>query len=368
VRVLHVQKARGVGGSERHLLDLLAGLPSQRVDPEMLVLRAPGAERFTAALEHRGIDHVEVEAGPDVSPALVARIRREIGASRADIVHTHLVHADVHGQLAARLARVPAVASMHSVHAFFTRWPFRTAEHLALGSARRVIAISEHVAAFLRRYRLTPRDRIRVVPYGIDADQWASTDDERRDARERFGLDDETFAIGMTSRLVPGKGHALAFEAVRRRHQKDPRVALLAAGEGPLANTFEGLARSAEGAIRLLGHVEDVRAFVAACDVVVVPTEASLGEGFGLAALEAMAAGRPVVVSRVGSLPEVVGDAGLVVPPGDAGALADAILLLAGDQAERSRLARAGGVRARERYPLEAMIRATAEVYAEALA
>ena len=368
VRVLHVQKARGVGGSERHLLDLLAGLPSQRVDPRMLVLRAPGAGRFTAALERRGIDHVEVDAGSDVSPALVARIRREIGAAGADLVHTHLVHADVHGQLAARLARVPAVASMHSVHAFFTRRPFRTVEHLALGSARRVIAISEHVAAFLVRHRLAARDRIRVVPYGIDADAWTATDDERNQARERFGLDDDAFSVGMTSRLVPGKGHALAFEAVRRAHEKDPRVALLAAGEGPLTATFGPLARDSEGAIRMLGHVEDVRGFVAACDAVVVPTEASLGEGFGLAALESMAAGRPVVVSRVGSLPEVVGDAGLVVPSGDAGALADAIVRLAGDPTERIRLGAAGGVRARERYPLEAMIRATAEVYREVLA
>jgi glycosyltransferase involved in cell wall biosynthesis len=368
VRVLHVQKARGVGGSERHLLDLLAGLPSQRVDPRMLVLRASGAERFTAALQRRGIDHAEVEAGPDVNPALVARIRREIGAADADLVHTHLVHADLHGQLAARIARVPAVASMHSVHVFFTRRPFRTAEHLALGSARRVIAISEHVAAFLERYRLAARDRIRVVPYGIDADAWMSTDDERRAARERLGLDDDTFAVGTTSRLVPGKGHALAFDAVRRSHEKDPRVTLLAAGEGPLATSFEALARSSGGAIRMLGYVEDVRTFVAACDAVVIPTEASLGEGFGLAALEAMAAGRPVVVSRAGSLPEVVGDGGLVVPSGDAGALADAILLLAGDVAERIRLGTAGGVRARERYPLDAMVRATAEVYSEALA
>ena len=368
VRVLHVQKARGVGGSERHLLDLLAGLPSQRVDPRMLVLRAPGAERFTAALERRGIDHIELDAGPDLNPALVARIRREIRSSGADLVHTHLIHADVHGQLAARLARVPTVASMHSVHAFFTRRPFRTAERLALGAPRRVIAISEHVAAFLERYRLASRDRIRVVPYGIDAEEWTATDDERRAARERLGLDDDAFAVAMTSRLVPGKGHALAFEAVQRAHEKDPRVALLAAGEGPLASEFEALARSSEGVIRTLGHVEDVRGFVAACDAVVVPTEASLGEGFGLAALEAMAAGRPVVVSRVGSLPEVAGDAGLVVPSSDAGALADAMLRLAGDPAERIRLGTAGRVRARQRYPLDAMIRATAEVYEEVLA
>ena len=116
----------------------------------------------------------------------------------------------------------------------------------------------------------------------------------------------------------------------------------------------------------MLGFVDDIPAFLGACDAVVVPTEQSLGEGFGLAALEAMAAGRPVVVTPVASLPEVVGDAGLVVAR-DAAALAAAFVGLATDPGRAARLGAVGRVRARERYGLDAMSRSTAELYGRVL-
>lgn len=368
MRVLHVQKVRGIGGSERHLLDLLARLPDHGVQPRICVLGATGSEPFMAALERLGIDRVELEPGRDVNPALVARLRREIRAYRADLVHTHLVHADTYGQAAARLARVPGVASMHGVHAFFGREPVRTAERVALRSARRVIAISDHVAGFLDRHRLAPRDRIRVIPYGIDVDRWRVGGEERRDARAWFGFADTRFVVGMAARLVQGKGHGLAFEAVRRARLKHPEVGLAVAGTGPLQAALERDAADSEGAIRVLGFVEDVRSFMAACDAVVVPTEPSLGEGFGLTALEAMAAGRPLVVTRVASLPEVVGGAGIIVPPGDPGALAGAIGRLASDPTEALERARAGQERARREYSLETMVATTADLYREVLA
>jgi glycosyltransferase involved in cell wall biosynthesis len=365
VRVLHVQKARGVGGSERHLLDLLAGLPSQDVDPRMLVLRAPGAGRFTAALERRGIDYVNLDAGPDVNPALVERIRREIRNYGADLVHTHLVHADLHGQLAARLAGVPAIASMHGAHPFFGREPIRTAEHLALRSARRVIAISHHVSEFLLRHRLAAADRIRVVRYGIDSDKWLVSEEERSAARSRWDVEEGTFVIGLVSRLVDGKGHHVSFEATLRAHSTEPKIRLIVAGTGPLVPELREIARTSDGVIRMVGFVDDIRDLMAACDVILVPTADSFGEGFGLAALEAMGAGRPVIVTAVASLPEVVGEAGIVVPPEDADPLADAIVILARDPDQVRLLADAGLVRTRDEFALGTMVAHIAALYGE---
>jgi glycosyltransferase involved in cell wall biosynthesis len=367
VRVLHVQKVRGIGGSERHLLDLLAGLPAEGVVARMCVLRAPGDQVFVDALHQRGIGSVRPDAGPHANPLLIVRLRREIASFRPDLVHTHLLHADLHGQAAARLARVPAVASMHGVHRFFAREPVRTAERIALGSARRVIAISEHVASFLRRHRLAEEDKIRVVPYGIDVDAWLASEEERLQARARFGLADAEFAVAIVSRLVDGKGHRLAFEAGRLARESVPNLVLLVAGSGPLQAELERAASDSLGAARMLGFVEDVRSLMAACDAVMVPTEPSLGEGFGLAALEAMAAERPVVVTAVASLPEVVGDAGIVVPPDHPRALADALVELATDAPHAQDRARAGRERARTRYALDEMVRATVSVYRQAL-
>jgi glycosyltransferase involved in cell wall biosynthesis len=367
VRVLHVQKVRGIGGSERHLLDLLAGLPSEGVVARMCVLRAPGDQPFVDALHQRRIEAVRLEAGPHANPLLIARLRREIASFRPDVVHTHLVHADLHGQAAARLARVPAVASMHGVHRFFARGPVRSAERIALRSARRVIAISEHVGSFLARYHLADEGRIRVVPYGVDVDWWRASEEERQQARAWYGVADTEFAVAIVSRLIDGKGHRLAFEAVRLARKTAPNVVLLAAGTGPLGAELERAAAESGGAVRVLGFVEDVRSLMAACDAVVVPTEPSLGEGFGLAALEAMAAERPVVVTRVASLPEVVGNAGVVVPPHDPRALAEALAELATDGSAARERAQAGRERARTTYALDETVRATVNVYREAL-
>jgi len=119
--------------------------------------------------------------------------------------------------------------------------------------------------------------------------------------------------------------------------------------------------------VRFLGFFEDVRGFMAACDALAFLTLPALGEGFGLAALEAAAAGRPVVATRVGALPEVVadGDTGLVVEPGDIGALAAAIVRLGTDAALRTRLGGAGRRRAAERFGVERMVERTLAVYAE---
>jgi glycosyltransferase involved in cell wall biosynthesis len=206
-----------------------------------------------------------------------------------------------------------------------------------------------------------------VVPYGIDVDAWLASEEERQQARARFGLADAEFAVTVVSRLVEGKGHRLAFEAVRLARESVPSLVLLVAGTGPLQAELERAASDSGGAARVLGFVEDVRSLMAACDAVTVPTEPSLGEGFGLAALEAMAAGRPVVVTGVASLPEVVGEAGVVVPPDRPRALADALVELATDATLAQDRARAGRERARTRYALDEMVRATTTVYREAL-
>jgi glycosyltransferase involved in cell wall biosynthesis len=363
MRVLHVSKVGGIGGSERHLLDLLPALERRGAEVRMLVLRAPGAERFLEVLEDRRVSRVVVDAGRDANPFLMSAIGREMRRFRADVVHTHLVHGDVYGQAAARLSGVPALSSAHSVLPSFLREPTRSAERLALRSARRVIAISRFVASWLEANRLASAARIVVVPYGVDARAFEIDAARRADARARWGVGDQAFVVGMASRLVEGKGHEVAIDAVARASSLDDRIALVLAGTGPLAARFADRADASGGRIRTLGFVEDVPAFLAACDVVLVPTEPSLGEGFGLAALEGMAASRPVIVAAVASLPEVVGDAGVVVPPGDPEAISRALVALAADPVRTRALGEAGRSRAVERYGLDRMVTATTEVY-----
>ena len=257
---------------------------------------------------------------------------------------------------------------MHGTPARLRREPLRAGAAAVGRLPQATIAISHHVRAFLVGCGLRPADRVDVVHYGIEAGDWAVSAPERASARSRFGLHGDEVAIAMTARLIPGKGHEDAIDALRGALAERPELRLLIAGDGPRRDAIAAQARTLpDGIVRMIGFVDDVRPVIAAADALVFPTQPELGEGFGLAALEAMAAGRPVVATRVGALPEVVDDAtGMVVEPGDAAALTQAFAQLAGDRRERERLGAAAAVRARSDFSVGAMVARTEGVYERA--
>jgi glycosyltransferase involved in cell wall biosynthesis len=370
MKVLHVQKVAGIGGSERHLLSLLPCLAESGAEVRMLVAATGEADRFVEALAARDVQVRAVAAGPRINPVLVGAVAREIRGFRPDVVHTHLVHADIHGQLAMAAGHAARVSSFHSTPAFYRREPFRTGARVAGRRAGAVIAISEHVRRFLLELRIAPAQRVHVVHYGIDASGWPLGEADRDRARERLGLRSNEIAVGIAARLIPGKGHSLLFEALAAARRDAPELRLLVAGDGPLRAQLQGEAgRVAPGAVTFLGFVPDIREFMNACDVIAFPTEPALGEGFGLAALEAMASGRPVVSSSVASLPEVVanGDTGLLFDPRSAEELASGLITLAGRPELREQLGASGRERARTAFSLERMVERTLGVYREAV-
>jgi glycosyltransferase involved in cell wall biosynthesis len=346
---------------------LLPALAAEGVEVRMCVLTASGGDQFVDALRAEGVGTTRLPAGPDVSPATVARLLSEMRTFRPDLVHTHLVHADVHGQLAAAVARIPGISSVHDTSAFFRKEPYRSAGRLVGRVARCRIAISEHVADFLRRTGLGRPGRIRIVPYGIDADALQSHAAFRAPVRRDLQIGDGEFALGVASRLVPGKGHDDLIAAVARAAAQDPAIKLVVAGDGPERARLESLAGRlcSPGTVRFVGFLEDIGPFMHACDALAFPTRPELSEGFGLAALEAMAASRPVIASAVGSLPEVVDDGvtGVLVAPASVDALASAILELSCDRARCERLGANGAMRARTTFSLERMVRSTIRVY-----
>jgi glycosyltransferase involved in cell wall biosynthesis len=369
MRVLHVQRAKGVSGSERHLLSLLPALAAVGVETRMCVLSTGDGPRFVDELMAAGVDVTVRDAGGDLNVKLVPELVAEIRAFRPDIVHTHLLHADLVGQVAAQVSRVRGISSVHATPDFYRREPYRSAGRAISRLARRRIAISEHVARFLREVRLAPPERIRVVHYGIDVDRWAREAPPRGAARQAFGVADPDLVIGIAARLIDGKGHATLIEAVGRASREDgiPAV-LLVAGAGEERARLEGLAAThcRPDQVRFLGFVPDVEAFLAACDIVAFPTDGH-GEGFGLTALEAMAAARPVVATRFASLPEVVENSitGVLVPPRSVEAMRGAIVELANDPNRRLAMGEAGARRARESFGLDRMAVATRAVYGE---
>lgn len=361
-----MQKVAGIAGSERHLLALLPLIQHLGIDVQMVVLAAEDHQRFTQELTERGIDTVEIAARRDVSASMFSILRTAIKNHAPDIVHTHLIHADLYGQWAARLEHVAGVSSFHSSNPFYTRFPIRTLIRGAYVRTQRVVAISDHVARFIDGLGVIDSSRVRTVPYGIDTSDWQYMEVDRVRARERFEM--KGAVVGVASRLFPRKGHEVLIRAFAEVAE-DVACALYIAGDGPLRAELERLAVETlpPDAYRFLGYVEDIRDFMNACDVMVFPTDRGFGEGFGLAALEAMAAGRPVIASAVDSLPEVVADAvsGLLVEPGDPHALAQALRRLLDDEILRHEMGLQAKHRAETCFSVDRMAESIVRIYQE---
>lgn len=369
IRVLHIAKANGIGGSERHLFTLLPGLAARGVEVTLCVLTERDADRFVEPLKALGMTVVTRRSGPNENPLMTPVLSGVIRRHRPDLVHTHLLHADLYGLPAARLRGVPAVRSIHRIGG---RRGYRTLERLVAPWAEATIAISTEVARFIDEAHLASPSRVRTIPYGIDASPFEAAAGRRKQSRLAVGLAPEEVAVGIASRLVPGKGHGFLIDAVARAQRSCPSIRLLVAGAGPLRDELERQAVRvlAPGVGRFLGHVTDVAGFMAACDVVAFPTLPQFGEGFGLAALEAIASGRPVVATPAGALPELVveGETGFLVAPGAVGELARSLVRLAEDPALRARLGTGACALARRQFSAGGMIDATYALYREVLA
>jgi glycosyltransferase involved in cell wall biosynthesis len=347
VRVVHLHRIRGIGGSERHLLTLLPALCAEGVEPVFLGLDDAGwdVEPFYREL---GVETVRLPCPRDVDPGLLRRVRRELVRLRPDVVHTHLVHADVYGTLGSGGA--PVVSTKHNDDPF-RRGPFRFAERLLTRRAARVIAITEALRRFCVDDVGLPAEKVEVVHYGLDElpRPWGTN--------PPIELPEGARVLLCVARLASQKGVDLAVQALARVREVEPRAVLVVLGEGPERSRLGG-----EG-VFLPGRVGDVAAWYRRAEVLVHPAR---WEGFGLALLESMLAAKPVVATRVSSAPEIVadGETGLLVPPDDGGALAEAALALLGDPPRATAMGEAGLARARSEFSVARMAERTVAVYA----
>ena len=359
MRVLHVHKLTGIGGSERHLLTLLPALRERGIDARFLGLDVPGSDagRFYRELAETAVPFRSVRCTLDVDPRLAAAVTAAVRAEQPDLLHTHLVHADVYGALASRLTGVPFLSSRHNDDRYLLG-PFRHVDRAFALRARSLVAISHAVRRFLAEAGL-PRRKLVTIHYGLD--RLPGVPSERSPAE--VGVPDGARLLLAIGRLTAQKDHATllrAFAAARSRH---PDAVLAILGIGPLRAETLALAHALgiADAVLLPGRLE-IRDWLERASIFV---HSSRWEGFGMVLLEAMLAGLPVAATRVSAVPEVVADGatGLLVELGDAPALAGALSALL-DEPERARaLGEAGRERARRRFSVARMAERTAALY-----
>jgi glycosyltransferase involved in cell wall biosynthesis len=362
--VLHVHKLTGVGGSERHLLTLLPALRERGVDARFAGLDVPGSDapRFYAGLDDAGVPYRRVRCGADVSPRMLRDVIAAVRAERPQLVHTHLVHADVYGTLAGAVGRVPLVSTRHNDDRYLLG-PFRYVDRLFARRARRLVAISHAVRSFLERAGHDPR-KLLTIHYGLDRLPEAPSEVGPLEA----GVPDGAPLLLAIGRLTAQKDHPTLLRAFARVRREHPHAMLAILGIGPLEQETRRLGADLglAGSVLFPGRLE-IRDWLARADVFV---HTSRWEGFGLVLLEAMLAGLPVVATRVSAVPEIVadGETGLLAEPGDDAAVASALSELLGSAGQARALGAAGLERARTVFSVERMAERTIAVYDESAA
>ena len=340
--VLHLQKVAGISGSEAHLLSLLPRLRERGWDVRMLMLHEnePGAWDFARALRGRGVPLDAIPLRADFDPVAFVRLTAYLVRSRPEILHTHLVHADAYGLLAGTVARVPLrFSTKHGFNEFREAPYFGLADRAFASLAHVHIAISRGLARYLEDVEGFDDESFEIVHYGIDPDG------------EPHPYEDRVPRLLCVGRLIPIKGHIVLLRAFAEARRELPELRLEIAGRGPLEPALKALARELGvlDAVTFLGHVSPIQAAIERAAVVVVP---SMGEGFGMVALEAMERSRPVIAASIGGLGELVrdGETGLLVPAGEAEPLRDAIVRLAGNLELARQMGEAGRRRALTRF------------------
>jgi len=358
LRIAQLIESDGPGGAERVVIDLARGFQAAG-GRSVVFLPADGEGWLARQLQGSGVAieyfHLDRPVSPACARSLAAAFRRH----RVAIAHSHEFSMAVYGALASWLAGVHHVITMHGSRYYAGRLQRRAALRAAIGLSGGTVAVSTQLAAQMSRDLLVAPSRIEMISNGVRHDP---ADGSPIRNQLRLGAGDRLLVS--VGNLYPVKGHVHLIDALARLADRHPNVHVAICGRGDMESALLARARDHRLAnVHLLGLRADVGAVLAAADLFVLP---SLSEGLPLALLEAMFTGCPIVASDVGQVAVALGrgDAGVLVPPGDAAALAAALDNLLSDPARAQVLGERARQRAAAEYDVSHMVRSYRSIYA----
>jgi glycosyltransferase involved in cell wall biosynthesis len=352
-RRLHVHAlidSLGWGGAELLLGDFATAAPGVGIDLSVGFLSDRNGSPAADRLRRSGVDPIHVRVTGLIHPRDLGAVRRHLSDLRPDVLHTHLGYSDFLGGIAARSLGIPAVSTVHVMG--WDRGELRNHAKVALIShvrrryMKRVVAVSEPARQWLLDNRWARHDQLVTVRNGAVAIARPGTGIR---IRAELGFGREHLVVGMLSVLRPEKGHDLAARAVALLRERFPSLRLIVVGDGPSRTEVARALAPLGDAAAMTGHREDVMEVLDAFDVLLHPSRI---DAFPTSLLQAMAAGVPVVASRIGGIPEAVlpGETGLLVDsPPTPDDVATALASLLADPVIR----RGMGQRAREHFQNE---------------
>jgi glycosyltransferase involved in cell wall biosynthesis len=378
--ILYLVDGLGLSGKTKAMVDLVAGLDRGRYRAHVACFdteKSPLARR----LGEMGVPVEEVPCPDGVNLGVMTRLGALVRRLRPDVIHCYNPRTMLYGGSVARLLGRPAIGTLSAFacltpegdYRFLpqklvsTSFKSRVRNRIACGLMRAVVTVSEKLGRGFFRYNGIPAERLRVISYGVDIERFTRVTPEAVAAfRASVGLPAEAVVVGSIGRLVEQKDYPTQLRAFAQAAQRVPSLRMLLVGDGPLRGSIESLARELGVAdrVHLAGHRDEVPVALRALDIFVL---ASKFEPYGVALLEAKAAGAAIVATRVNEVPEILseGATGRLVPPEDPAAMAAAFVALAEDAAARRALGARAAAEAAARHSLRGNVTAYEHIYDE---
>jgi glycosyltransferase involved in cell wall biosynthesis len=355
LKVLHVDPERNWGGGEAQVIGLLTYLAAREHQNDLL---ADPAGQLIAKSQSLNINRIPFVLRNDLDLRGIPKLRRQIVREQYDVVHFHTKRAHALSLWLPHGERCPKyVVTRRMDYPEKSNWYTRRLYNQRVDG---VVAISQAIARLLSDAGVGAK-KIRLIHSGIDAGRFDVSLD-------RSGAWDGEVVVGCLGVLEQRKGHRYLLEAAALLKARGLKLKYLVGGAGALRAELEKRAahEGLQDTVDFVGFVSDAPGFFAGVDIFVMP---SLYEGLGVAVLEAMAGGKPVVASRVGGLAESVidGETGILVPARDSRALADAIAKLVSEPEQAQKMGRQGRVRVLEHFSMEQMAKQNEAFYYELL-
>jgi glycosyltransferase involved in cell wall biosynthesis len=362
IAVLYLITELNVGGAERVVQRLATQLSKRRYNVLVACLHEPGAVADEMLAADVPVVNLGMRGKSDVR--VVYQLFRLLRDEGIQILHAHMFHSNLLAALVGKLANVPVIiATRHcediggSRREQINRW--------TRGLCDAVVAVSQEVCEAEIRHSRTDPSKVIVIPNGVQIEAFTGVSQAKVEALgQELGIHPGAPVIGTVARFDEQKGHIYLLDATVKILQQLPNTKVLLVGGGPLRPQMEDKAEALglSDSIIFAGIRYDIPEILALLDLFVL---SSLWEGLPIAILEAMAAGRPIVATRVGGVPEAVVDGvtGLLVPPRDPVALADAVTRLLRRPGLCRQMGQAGQERASQYYSVESMVEQTQTLY-----
>jgi glycosyltransferase involved in cell wall biosynthesis len=389
MKVLRIIARLNTGGPARHVVLLNKGLRARGYQTLLVHGRIdPGEGSLEYLADEAELRTIRIpDLGRRLSPLgdlrALAQLVRIIFHEAPDVIHTHTAKAGTLGRLAAftfnstRTRRRRSLV-VHTFHGHVLAGYFRPTTNLLVRLAERSLAkITDRIVTIssaqrrdiVNRFRIAPERRTVTIPLGLDLEPLLSQPQSQPTLRGQLGLGMDDPVIGYVGRFVPIKDLPTLIRAFAIVVRHVPDAWLVLVGDGPIRPELESLVQRMNlgGRVRFLGWSNDLLLIYATIDICAL---SSLNEGTPVAIIEAMAAGKAVVATNVGGVADVIedGSTGVLVPPGNAEAMADAFVMLAKDRTTRHRLGRAARGSVAARFAHERLVDDVDRLYAGALA